>query len=108
MYVKDPDDWDVAAKSYAWRATSQHHSSFALNFSTGELTMKHGTPDGRWAQAGVGMREKIKSLKKVFKEEIKKISKLTHFKVTYSYMQEKVDEVCKSQEKLAKFWHWHL
>ncbi|XP_045113360.1 putative neural-cadherin 2 isoform X2 [Portunus trituberculatus] len=48
VYVKDPDDWDAAAKSYAWRDPSRHLSSFALNTSTGELTMRHGTPDGRY------------------------------------------------------------
>ncbi|XP_050686791.1 putative neural-cadherin 2 isoform X2 [Eriocheir sinensis] len=48
VYVRDPDDWDAPAKSYAWRSSARRHPAFALNTSTGELTMRHGTTDGRY------------------------------------------------------------
>ncbi|KAK8730326.1 hypothetical protein OTU49_008218, partial [Cherax quadricarinatus] len=35
VYVQDPDDWDAAAKTYAWR---HYQSGFFLNTSTGDLT----------------------------------------------------------------------
>lgn len=47
VYVRDPDDWDAPAKSYAWRSSARRHPAFALNTSTGELTMRRGTTDGR-------------------------------------------------------------
>ncbi|XP_042883447.1 putative neural-cadherin 2 isoform X2 [Penaeus japonicus] len=45
VYVKDPDDWDAASKTYAWRTA---HVGFVLNKTTGDLSMKPGTPDGRY------------------------------------------------------------
>ncbi|XP_063876229.1 putative neural-cadherin 2 [Scylla paramamosain] len=45
VYVQDPDDWDAAAKSYAWR---QPKAGFFLDTSSGHLTMAPSTPDGRY------------------------------------------------------------
>ncbi|KAK3891723.1 hypothetical protein Pcinc_004396, partial [Petrolisthes cinctipes] len=46
VYVRDPDDWDSGAKTYAWR----HHPQpgFYLDPSSGRLSMAPSTPDGRY------------------------------------------------------------
>ncbi|XP_069941535.1 putative neural-cadherin 2 isoform X3 [Cherax quadricarinatus] len=46
VYVRDPDDWDAAAKTYAWR--TMPHPSFTLNATTGTLAMMPNTQDGRY------------------------------------------------------------
>ncbi|XP_063593784.1 putative neural-cadherin 2 [Penaeus indicus] len=38
VYVDDPDDWDVADKTWSWR-THEKHPLFTLDSRTGELTM---------------------------------------------------------------------
>ncbi|XP_050738814.1 putative neural-cadherin 2 isoform X2 [Eriocheir sinensis] len=45
VYVQDPDDWDAAAKTYAWRSPQQ---GFSLDTSNGHLSMSASTPDGRY------------------------------------------------------------
>ncbi|XP_071534605.1 putative neural-cadherin 2 isoform X2 [Panulirus ornatus] len=45
VYVKDPDDWDAASKTYAWR---HQHPNFTLNTTTGDLAVRPGTMDGRY------------------------------------------------------------
>ncbi|MPC29128.1 Neural-cadherin [Portunus trituberculatus] len=45
VYVQDPDDWDAAAKTYAWR---QPTVGFFLDTSSGHLTMAPSTPDGQY------------------------------------------------------------
>ncbi|KAG7163365.1 neural-cadherin 2-like 1, partial [Homarus americanus] len=45
VYVKDPDDWDAASKTYSWR---NHQPGFSLTSSTGDLTMAPDTPPGRY------------------------------------------------------------
>nr|XP_053630333.1 putative neural-cadherin 2 [Cherax quadricarinatus] len=45
VYVKDPDDWDSASKTYSWR---QYVEGFFLNSSNGDLTMAPDTPEGRY------------------------------------------------------------
>ncbi|XP_045584423.2 putative neural-cadherin 2 isoform X2 [Procambarus clarkii] len=46
VYVRDPDDWDADAKTYAWRTPP--HPSFTLNATTGSLSMMPSTQDGRY------------------------------------------------------------
>ncbi|XP_042227979.1 putative neural-cadherin 2 isoform X2 [Homarus americanus] len=46
VYVRDPDDWDAAAKTYSWGV--RRHPSFTLNTTTGDLAMKPTTKDGRY------------------------------------------------------------
>ncbi|XP_050723132.1 putative neural-cadherin 2 isoform X2 [Eriocheir sinensis] len=45
VYVQDPDDWDTAAKTYAWR---DPQAGFFLDTSSGHLTMAPSTPAGRY------------------------------------------------------------
>ncbi|XP_050723127.1 putative neural-cadherin 2 isoform X2 [Eriocheir sinensis] len=45
VYVQDPDDWDVTAKTYAWR---DPQAGFFLDTSSGHLNMAPSTPDGRY------------------------------------------------------------
>ncbi|XP_071515917.1 putative neural-cadherin 2 isoform X1 [Panulirus ornatus] len=45
VYVRDPDDWDAASKTYSWRHQEQ---GFFLDTSSGDLTMAASTPDGRY------------------------------------------------------------
>ncbi|XP_068212164.1 putative neural-cadherin 2 isoform X4 [Palaemon carinicauda] len=45
IYVKDPDDWDAASKTYRWK---QQHPNFLLNTKTGDLSMKPATRDGSY------------------------------------------------------------
>ncbi|XP_050723500.1 putative neural-cadherin 2 isoform X2 [Eriocheir sinensis] len=45
VYVQDPDDWDSAAKTYAWR---DPQAGFSLDTASGHLTMAPSTPDGRY------------------------------------------------------------
>ena len=44
VYVQDPDDWDAAAKTYAWKVPQ---AGFFLDTSSGHLAMAPSTPDGR-------------------------------------------------------------
>ncbi|KAG0710771.1 putative neural-cadherin 2 [Chionoecetes opilio] len=46
VYVRDPDDWDAAAKTYSWRGSE--HPNFRLDTATGHLTMRPATGDGRY------------------------------------------------------------
>ncbi|KAK8399372.1 hypothetical protein O3P69_003470 [Scylla paramamosain] len=45
VYVQDPDDWDAASKTYAWR---DPQTGFFLDTSSGHLSMAPSTPDGRY------------------------------------------------------------
>ncbi|KAK4296784.1 hypothetical protein Pmani_030756, partial [Petrolisthes manimaculis] len=47
VYVRDPDDWDAAAKTYRWKS-SRPHPAFTLNTTTGDLTMAPHTHDGSY------------------------------------------------------------
>ena len=44
VYVQDPDDWDAAAKTYAWK---DPRAGFFLNTSSGHLSMAPSVADGR-------------------------------------------------------------
>ncbi|KAK7083607.1 Cadherin [Halocaridina rubra] len=46
VYVQDPDDWDLADKSFSWAA--KPHPNFSLNRETGMITMKHATEEGKY------------------------------------------------------------
>ncbi|GLH00437.1 Neural-cadherin [Gryllus bimaculatus] len=46
VYVYDLDDWDLPDKKFYWEQTE--HTHFKLNEDSGMITMKHGTPDGRY------------------------------------------------------------
>ncbi|XP_045129934.1 putative neural-cadherin 2 isoform X2 [Portunus trituberculatus] len=45
VYVQDPDDWDAASKTYAWR---DPQAGFFLDTSSGHLSMAPSTRDGRY------------------------------------------------------------
>lgn len=45
VYVDDPDDWDVADKSFAWK--SSPHPLFTLNTDTGQLFSSGHVREGR-------------------------------------------------------------
>ncbi|XP_047487091.1 putative neural-cadherin 2 [Penaeus chinensis] len=47
VYVDDPDDWDVADKTWSWR-THEKHPLFALDSRTGELTMSGHARDSTY------------------------------------------------------------
>ncbi|XP_049964454.1 neural-cadherin-like [Schistocerca serialis cubense] len=46
VYVYDLDDWDLPDKTFHWETTE--HPLFQLNPSTGMITMREGTPNGRY------------------------------------------------------------
>lgn len=51
VYVEDPDDWDVADKSYAWKTTP--HPLFTLNTETGQLYSSGHVREGRSAYSKI-------------------------------------------------------
>lgn len=46
VHVEDEDDWDVPDKVFYW--DSSEHVRFRLNEDTGMVTLRKGTPDGRY------------------------------------------------------------
>ena len=48
VYVYDLDDWDLADKTFSWQSGKPQYPYFSLNKETGMITMKHGTPEGRY------------------------------------------------------------
>ncbi|KAG8330089.1 beta-catenin binding [Homalodisca vitripennis] len=46
VYVRDADDWDVPDKIFYW--DTNEHVRFRLNEDSGMITMRQGTPDGRY------------------------------------------------------------
>ena len=49
VYVYDLDDWDLPDKKFYWN--TKEHPNFSLNETTGMLTMRQGTRDGRFVLA---------------------------------------------------------
>ncbi|ALC40498.1 shg [Drosophila busckii] len=47
VFVDDLDDWDLADKSFEWKA-GYPHEQFRLNPSTGMITMLQGTAEGEY------------------------------------------------------------
>jgi len=50
VYVYDRDDWDLPAKSFSWGGTTGEppFPYFVLDKDTGTISMKKGTPEGRY------------------------------------------------------------
>ena len=50
VYVYDRDDWDLPDKTFSWGGpqSKPQFPYFSLNKDTGAITMKHGTPEGRY------------------------------------------------------------
>ncbi|XP_054282160.1 neural-cadherin-like [Macrosteles quadrilineatus] len=46
VHVEDLDDWDIPDKMFYW--DSSEHVRFRLNEDTGMITIRQGTPDGRY------------------------------------------------------------
>lgn len=46
VHVQDRDDWDVPDKVFYW--DTNEHVRFRLNEDSGMITMRKGTPDGRY------------------------------------------------------------
>ncbi|KAF5274763.1 hypothetical protein FQR65_LT04316 [Abscondita terminalis] len=46
IYVDDPDDWDLNDKYFQWGSYEDKH--FMLNNNNGTITMKSGTPEGKY------------------------------------------------------------
>ena len=48
VYVYDQDDWDIPDKTFTWAEGEKKYPYFELDESTGFITMKPGTPEGRY------------------------------------------------------------
>lgn len=46
VFVQDADDWDVPDKIFYWDSSEQMR--FRLDEDTGMVTVRQGTPDGRY------------------------------------------------------------
>jgi hypothetical protein len=48
VYVNDRDDWDLPDKTFSWSEGKPQYPYFSLDKETGQIRMKHGTPEGRF------------------------------------------------------------
>ena len=48
VYVYDQDDWDIPDKTFTWADGETKYPYFELDEGTGFITMKPGTPEGRY------------------------------------------------------------